>query len=296
MTAKRKSERHAGRFSTVTTCISTTLVLLLLGVVTLFVSVGTTFSRQLREGLTVEVMLKDSATNQQLVETQAALRKAPYARRVDYLSKERSTREMNAALQGEMGEFLGASPIPAEFEVYLRADYANLDSLRHYEKSIRRLPGVADINYPRDIMESLDRTIPTIGLVLLVIAALLAIVSFSLINNTIRMNIYARRFSIHTMKLVGAKWSFIRRPFMWQAFWIGFVAVLISGGILAAGMYYLQYEAGTGDIYLNQLITPEVWAVTLGLVAVCGLLLTMLCAYFSVNRHLRMSSSEIYLK
>lgn len=296
MTAKRKNERHAGRFSTITTCISTTLVLLLLGIVTLFVSVGTTFSRQLREGLTVEVLLSDSATNKQLVETQAALRKAPYARRVDYLSKERCTREMNAALQGEMGEFLGSSPIPAEFEVYLHADYANLDSLRHYEPAMRRLPGVTDLNYPRDIMESLDRTIPAIGLVLLIVAALLAIVSFSLINNTVRMNIYARRYSIHTMKLVGARWSFIRRPFMWQAFWIGLVAVIISGGILAGGMYYLQFEAGTGDIYLNQLITPEVWAITLGLVTVCGLLLTMMCAYFSVNRHLRMSSHEMYLK
>lgn len=295
MKAKKRKERSTGRFSTVTTCISTTLVLLLIGIVVLFVSIGTNFSRQLREGLTVEVLLKDSVSQASLLQTQAALRQAPYARRVDYISKERGTKEMNEALQGD-GELLGSSPIPAEFEVYLRADYANLDSIRHFEPQIRKLAGVDDVNYPRDIMESLDRTIPSVGLILLVVAALLAVVSFSLINNTIRMSVYARRYGIHTMKLVGAKWSFIRRPFLWQAFRIGLVAVLIAGGILGGSMYYLQFEAGTGNIYFNQLITPEVWAATLGVVIVCGLLLTMFCAYVSVNRHLHMRGNEVYLK
>ncbi len=296
MKSRKRKERHAGRFSTVTTCISTTLVLLLLGVVVLFVSIGTNFSRQLREGLTVEVLLNDSISNADLLRTQAALRQAPYARLVDYISKERGTQEMNEALQDDGTEFLGTSPIPAEFEVYLNADYACLDSLRRYEPSIKRLPGVDEVTYPRDIMESLDRTIPSVGLVLLIVAALLAVVSFSLINNTIRMSVYARRYGIHTMKLVGARWSFIRRPFLWQAFRIGMVAVIIAGGLLGGSMYYLQFEAGTGNIYFNRLITPEVWIATLGSVVVCGLLLTMFCAYISVNRHLHLKGDEVYLK
>lgn len=296
MAKKRKKNRSAGRFSTLTTCISTTLVLILLGIVVLFVTVGTNFSRQLREGLTVEVMLNDSITNKDLMTTQSRLREAPYARKVDYISKERGTREMNEALKSDMIDFLGVSPIPAEFEVYLKADYANFDSISHYEKSMKAMPGVSEVNYPRDIMTSLDRTIPTVGLGLLVIAGLLALVSFSLINNTIRMSIYARRYSIHTMKMVGAKWSFIRRPFIWQAFRIGLVAAILAGGLLAGGLYYLQFEAGAGDIYFNQLITPEVWIITLGVIFVCGLLLTMWCAYWSVNKHLHMSTSEMYLK
>ncbi len=293
---KRKKPRRAGHLSTVTTCISTTLVLLLLGTVVMFVTIGTNFSRQLREGLTVEVMLSDSIAPAQLKATQARLRTAPYAARVNYISKEQGTREMNDALQGDMGEFVGSSPIPAEFEVYLKADYANLDSLAHYEASIRALPGVSDVAYPRDVMQSIDRTIPAVGLGLLVVAALLTLVSFSLINNTIRMNIYARRYTIHTMKLVGASWGFIRRPFIWQALRIGLVAVIISGAVLGGSLYYLQFEAGAGDIYLSQLIDPWVWTLTLGIVAACGIILTVCCAWVSVNRHLRLRGGEVYLK
>lgn len=108
------------------------------------------------------------------------------------------------------------------------------------------------------------------------------------------MSIYARRFSIHTMKLVGASWSFIRRPFIWQAMRIGFVAAVLAGSLLGGAMYYLQFEAGAGDIYLNTLINPMVWIATLGCIFVCGLVLTTWCAYVSVNRHLRMTSNKIY--
>ena len=133
MAKNRKKQRKAGRFGTVTTCISTTLVLLLLGLVVLFVGIGNNFSQELRQGLTVEVMLSDSVSNAELLQTQAHLRQAPYARKVDYISKERGTREMNVALQEDLGDLIGESPIPAEFEVYLKADYANLDSLTRYE-------------------------------------------------------------------------------------------------------------------------------------------------------------------
>lgn len=296
MSKKRRKKRSAGRFSTITTCISTTLVLILLGIVVLFVTVGNNFSRQLREGLTVQLELRDGLAQGDLKTTITRLRQAPYAREVQYISKEQGTRELNEALQGEMGDFWGGSPVPAELEVSLKAEYANLDSLTHYEKSMQSLPGVSCVNYPRDIMESLDRTIPAVGFGLLVIAGLLGIVSFSLINNTIRMSVYARRYSIHTMKLVGASWGFIRRPFIWQAFRIGLVAALLAGGLLGGALYYLQFEAGAGDIYFNQLITPEVWVATLGVIVACGILLTMWCAYISVNRHLYMSEGEMYLK
>lgn len=296
MSGKHSKRKNTGKFSVVTTCISTTLVLMLLGIVVLFVTVGNNFSRQIREGLTVEVMVSDTIHRSDLLSLQTFLRQAPFSRRVDYISKERGTREMNEALQGNMDEFIGSSPIPAEFEVYLNSAYANLDSLSHFEPVLRSRPGVIEVSYPRDVMESLDRTIPMVGLALLIVAALLALVSFALINNSVRMSVYARRFSIHTMKLVGAEWSFIRRPFLRRAFFIGLVAVLIADGLLGGSLYYLQFMAGEGEVYLNDLITPEVWAATLGIVAVCGLVLTVWCAYLSVNRHLRSDESDVYLK
>lgn len=296
MSKPHKKRRTRGHFGAITTCISTTLVLVLLGIVVLFVSVGDNYSRQLREGFTVEVMLNDSIQPVQQSATLAALRKAPYAREVNYISKEQGMREMNDVMGGDLGTFDGTSPVPAEFEVFLNYDYANAVSLARYEKAMLALPGVSEVNYPRDIMQSLDRTIPAIGLGLLIVAGLLALVSFSLINNIIRMSVYARRYSIHTMKLVGASWSFIRRPFIVQALRIGIVAAIIACGLLGGMIYYLQFEAGAGDIYINQLITPEVWIYTLGVIVVCGICLTAWSAYLSVNHHLSLRGGEVYVR
>lgn len=296
MSKPHKKRRTRGHFGAITTCISTTLVLVLLGIVVLFVSVGDNYSRQLREGFTVEVMLNDSIQPVQQSTTLAALRKAPYAREVNYISKEQGMREMNDVMGGDLGTFDGTSPVPTEFEVFLNYDYANADSLARYEKAMLALPGVSEVNYPRDIMQSLDRTIPAIGLGLLIVAGLLALVSFSLINNIIRMSVYARRYSIHTMKLVGASWSFIRRPFIVQALRIGIVAAIIACGLLGGMIYYLQFEAGAGDIYINQLITPEVWIYTLGVIVVCGICLTAWSAYLSVNHHLSLRGGEVYVR
>lgn len=279
----------------ITTCISTTMVLVLLGVVVLMVTVGNNFSRQLREGLTVEVVLSDSIQHKQLLAVQSTLRQAPYSRHVAYISKEKGIANLNEAMGSDIGTFEGSSPIPAEFEVYMKAEYANLDSLQRYEKEMAKITGVTEVIYPKDEIQSLDRTIPPVGIALLAVAALLAMVSFSLINNTVRMNIYARRYSIHTMKLVGASWRFIRRPFMWQALRIGLVAAVLAGSLLGGTIYFLQFEAGAGDIYVNQLITPEVWIATLGCIFVCGIGLTALCALFSVNHHLRMRGGDVFV-
>ena len=296
MNTKHRKGRKTGKFGTITTCISTTMVLILLGIIVLFVTVGTNYSKQLREGLTVEVMLSDSITPSQFIQTQAALRKANYSRRVVYISKEQGIKDMDDVMGGDMGSFEGYSPIPAEFEVYLKYDYANADSIARIKIEVQKLPAVTEVSYPQDIMESLDRTIPAVGFGLLAIAVLLALVSFSLINNTIRMSVYARRYSIHTMKLVGAKWSFIRRPFIGQALRIGLIAACIASALLGYLIYYLRFEAGAGDIYLNELITPDVWIATLGIIFICGIVLTSWCAYLSVNHHLSLKGGDVYIK
>lgn len=290
MAKQQKKKRKIGQFGTLTTGISTTLVLLLLGIVVLFVSIGTNYSRQIREGLTVCISLNDSISQSELQATQARLRQAPYTRKVDYISKEQGTREMNEALQSDMVDFIGFSPIPAEFEVYLKAEYANLDSLAHYEKSMKALPGVTDVSYPKDLMANLDRIIPTVGLILLVVAVLLSIISFSLINNSIRMNVYSKRYSIHTMKLVGASWGFIRRPFLWRNFWIGVLAACMADGMLwGAAVWLVSYEPE-----LVQIITPQVMMLVSAIVLVFGVLITWLCALFSINKYLQMKSSALY--
>lgn len=289
----KSKRKHTGSFTAITSCISVTLVLLLLGSVMMFMTMAMNFSRSVRENFTVEVLLDDSITPAQLDELKAAILAKPYTKQVNYISKEQGTREMMSDLGAAPEDFLGGSPIPAEYEIFLKAEYANHDSLARYMPALQAEKNVREVVYPLDLMQTLNHSISVISLVLLVLAALLTLVSFSLINNTVRMSIYARRYSIHTMKLVGARWSFIRRPFLRRAFFIGLVSALLADGLLFAAMNALVRMNVNAEF---EVVTPAVMALTLGLVAVCGLLLTVLCAFFSVNRHLRMNADQVFLK
>lgn len=289
----KKKKKHAGTLNTVTTCISTTMVLLLLGVVVFFVSVAYNFSRSVRENFAVEVLLDDSIRSNELADLKAYLVAQPYTRTVTYISKEEGTRMLLEDLDGRPEDFLGGSPIPAEYEVMLKAPYACPDSLALFMPALTQKPYVRDVIYPIDLLAGFDQVLRTGSLILLSIAALLALISFVLINNAVRMGVYARRFSIQTMKLVGARRGFIRRPFMMQAFWTGLLSAVLAGLLLMGGIMTL---ADMNDNSEFEVITPGVITLTLGVVLAAGLLLTMLCTYFSVNRHLHMRHSDAYLK
>lgn len=257
-----------------------------------FVSVAYNFGQMLRANVPLEIMLHDSITVEQRMQVERFVKKQVYVDSVRYVSKEQGTAEMAKAMQETPTEFLGYSPIPATYDLYLRAEYATLDSLRWIEPQLQKLAGVTEVDYPRDTLKHLDATIPIISLALLGVSVLLSFISFALINNSVRMGIYARRFSIHTMQLVGARWSFIRRPFMMTALWLGLISAMIAGLVLGGGIYLLQ---ATG-FFVKDLITWQVWTLTLGSILFFGLLLSLLCTYFSVNRFLRMKEADIFLK
>ena len=187
-------------------------------------------------------------------------------------------------------EFIGMNPFVPSIELQLKAQYANTDSLKWIASGLKSDKRITDITYPQDLMDSVNNNLNKINLVLLILAVLLTCVSFSLINNTVRLGMYARRFTIHTMKLVGASWGFIRRPFLGNAVGIGLLAALLADGVLAAGVYALYtYEPGVLTV-----ITWQVMAVTGGAVFLFGVLITLLCAYVSVNKFLRMKAGDLY--
>lgn len=287
--SKHRKTTSGGALSSVTSCISTTLVLILLGTVVAFVTIANNFGNAIRENFTVEVLLDDSIPQRDLTVLQGRLAAQPYSRQVNYISKEQGTKEMMTDLGGAPEDFIGSSPIPAEYEVFLKADYATPDSLQKYMPVLRHMPYVKDVVYPLDLMQTVDHSIRNVSVGLLVVAALLAFVSFALINNTVRMNIYAHRYAIQTLKLVGAKWRFIRRPFMRRGLVSGLIAAVVAGVIVMAGMQTLVEMNGNADFAV---VTPMVIGVTLGSIFVGGILLTLLCTYISVNRHLRMSQAE----
>lgn len=286
---KKKSPR-GGRLDSVTACISTTMVLILVGTVLFFAAVANNLSRSLRENFTVEVLLNDSISQQQAYQLQSMLKNQPYTRQVVYTSKEEATRQQVEAV-GLDNEFLGSSPIPASFEVHLKADYANTDSLQRYMPQLNKDVRVSDVIYPGDLMKNVNRNISQVSLVLLIVAVLLGFVSIALINNTVRMSVAKRRDAIQTMKLVGAKWSLIRRPFLIKAFFIGLISSILADLALLSGMLGLHQW----DENISALVTPTVMSLTLIGVPVLGITLTMISAYFSVNRHIGMRRDDSYL-
>ena len=290
--AKKKNRKHSRHFmSSVTACISTTMVLILVGIIVFGGSMAGKLERTLKENFTVTLLLDDEISNRQAYDLQTDLRRMPYAKHVRYISKEKATRIQAETMGSDPSEFIGYSPIPASFEVQLRAEYACNDSIEKFAPNLRKASGVTDVIYPKDLVAKVNHNFRQISIVLLVIAALLGIVSLSLINNTMRLSIARRRHSIQIMKLIGARWGFIRKPFLLNAMGMGLLAGILADGVIFSGIYALM----SWDEGVASLISPAIIALTLGSVLLTGIVLTLVCAFFSVNRHLYMSREEANL-
>ncbi len=288
---RKRSSRRSGRLQSVTLCISTALVLILLGLVVFSTLLGRNLSSYVKENLVVTLLLEQDMTDTEAQTMCRALANRPYIKSVNFISKTQALQEATKAMGADPSEFTdGVNPLPSSVDLTLMGDYANNDSLRWIAKELKQYPKVSEINYQRDLIDTVNRNLAKIGLVLLVLAVLLTFVSFSLINNTVRLDIYARRFSIHTMKLVGASWSFIRWPFVRRAVVSGLLAAFLACVVLGGGMYLLY-------CYEPDVLTVISWvelAITAGAVFLFGIIITALCAGISVNKFLKMKAGELY--
>ncbi len=274
----------------ITACISTSLVLLLIGIITLLLLTANDLSRKLREEMTVEVVLKDNVSDKDISSLKKSLSKAPYNKECTYISKDDALKEMSVAMGVDPSEFLQYNPFYASFTIKLKSDYACSDSLKWIENQISSKAGVREINYQQELLDTVNSNIHKISGILLLLAALLSLISFALINNTIKLTVYSQRFVLYSMKLVGAKWSFIRKPFIIRNLWIGFASAVIAELIIYFGLRFgIKYEPAIAVIMSQNIIIPVFVIVT-----VLGLLITYLCALSSVNKFLRMKSGELY--
>ena len=274
----------------ITSSISTTLVLLLLGMVVFFVLSANNLSNYVRENIGFTVLVSDDMKEPEALKFQKILNEKTYVKESAYISKEQALREQTEAMGTDPAEFLGYNPFTASIEIKLNAEYANSDSIAWIEKEILANKKVMEVSYPQDLLDSINQNLQKISLFLLGLAALLTLISFALINNTIRLAIYSKRFLIHTMKLVGASWGFIRRPFLLRNMWIGILAGLLADAILIAmASMLVKYEPE-----LVEIVTPQTMLIVMASVFVFGLAITSLCAYISINKYLRMKASTLY--
>ena len=290
---KSKSRNNAVSYfdmQFITSSISTTLVLLLLGLVVFFVLAANNLSVYVRENINFSVLISDDMKETDILKLQKRLNNEPFVKETEYISKKQALKEQTEAMGNDPQEYLGYNPFTASIEIKLHSDYANSDSIAKIEKLIKRNTNIQDVLYQKDLIDAVNENIRNISLVLLALAVMLTFISFALINNTIRLAIYSKRFLIHTMKLVGASWGFIRRPFLKRNIWSGVLAAFIADTILMGAAYWLvSYEPE-----LIRVITPEVMLLVSGAVLVFGVVITFLCAYLSINKYLRMKASTLY--
>ena len=274
----------------VTSSISTTLVLLLLGLVVFFVLGAHNLSVYVKENINFSILISDDMKESDILKLQKKLDKEPFVKATEYISKKQALREQTEAMGTDPQEFLGYNPFTASIEVKLHSDYANSDSIAKIEKKIKKNTNIQEVLYQKDLIDPVNDNIRNISLMLLGLAVILTFISFALINNTIRLTIYSKRFLIHTMKLVGASWSFIRRPFLRRNFWIGVLSAVIADAVLWGAAYWLvSYEPE-----LIRVITPDVMLLVSVSVLIFGVLITWLCALLSINKYLKMKAGTLY--
>jgi cell division transport system permease protein len=288
------SEKEKRKFSIgnihLTSTISMSLVLFLIGMVSLLLFVARDMGTQIKENISLSLILNENVSGANIQRIEQYLQNSKYVKSVDFISKEDALKEHIETMGDNPEKFLGYNPLMASFEIKLKADYANNDSVNYIESKLKVFDGINRISYQKDIVNLVNDNIARISLLLMAVATILLLISITLMNNTIRVSIYANRFLINTMKLVGATPWFIRKPYMIRGMVNGLLASLISILMLGLLILYIKNELGLNlfALQLNTLI--EVSAIVIAL----GILMTALSSYFAVGKYLRMKTNDMY--
>lgn len=288
--SKEKKSKISYFQSNFTSTISVALVLLLLGIIAFLGILANTFSKELKENIGFSVVLQSETTPEQVAAMDKMWKASPYVSEVKYISKEAALQNWQAETGENLVELFGVNPLNAEYEVYVKAEYANLDSLQVIERQLKTITFVDEIAMHKSEVDAANRNISNVALVLFVIAVLLMLISFVLINNTVRLTVYSRRFLIHTMKLVGAKPGFIRRPFVISNMLNGLIAAFVSMLFLLGVYLFLQ---NIDEALVVSFSALEIVAVFAGLI-VLGVLICGLAAFLAADKYIRLSYDDLF--
>lgn len=272
------------------TVISISLVLLLVGVAALLVVNARSVSDYFKENMQVSVLMKQEVDDDEAMEYVAELDAMPFIKSSKFVSREQGTKEMAELLGEDFLKVFETAPIPVSIEVTLKADYVSTDSLEVVKKEIRRSGIVDEVVYQQSLVEKLNTNLKKISVVLGVFIVLLLFISFVLINNTVRLNVFSRRFTIHTMKLVGATKSFIRAPFMVQAVFQGLFSALLATLMLVGILFFVRNEFAQ----LFEVFRLDLLLVVIGVVILSGVVICTISTALVVGHLVSLSKEELY--
>ena len=270
--------------------VSISLVLLLVGVASMLLVNTRSVSDYFKENVQVAVIMKQEVKDAEAAGFQSVIDSMRFVRATDLVTRARGEKEMAELLGSDFLSVFESSPIPVSINVTLDAAYVSEDSLKVVENEIMRLPAVDEVVYQKSLVEALNSSLSRISLVLAVFIALMLFISFVLINNTMRLNVFARRFTVHTMKLVGATRAFIRGPFMVRAAFLGLFSSVIALLMLVGLLFFVRSEFSQ----LFEVFTlPRLLAV-MGIVVAAGLIICVTSTYFVVNKLVSLDKDELY--
>lgn len=270
--------------------ISISLVLLLVGVASILLVNARSVSDYFKENMQVSVLMKDSVPEEKAISFSESLLEERYIKTATFISKEQGEMELAELLGEDFVDIFETSPIPASVEITLDADYVSSDSLEVVKAEISRSPLVAEVNYQGSLVDALNANLSKISLILAFFIGLMLFISYVLINNTVRLNVYARRFTIHTMQLVGATRSFIRTPFLIQSAFQGIFSAFIAIMALIAILFFLR----NGFEQLFEIFRLDLLLLVMGIVVASGLVICVTSTYFVVNKLVSLKKAELY--
>jgi len=282
-----KKTQRSSRFSTV---VSISLVLFLLGALGVLLLHANKLSNYLKENIELSVVLNSDTDSLMINELYERIAKANYVKEAHIITKEQAAEELKKDLGEDFVSFLGYNPLFPSIDVRLRAEFADEATIASFLSSVKSNPSVKEVQYQASLVESINRNLKTITWILLGFSLLLILVSVALINNTIRISLYAKRLLIKSMLLVGATKGFIRKPFLLTSFWNGIIGAAIAIGLLTG----LFYAAEQKIPELTLIRDMQLMGIVAAILVLLGILLSFICTLFAVNKYLRYRTEDLH--
>lgn len=285
-----KSFTNKFRSTSLITIVSISLVLFILGLLALLIIDAQKITRDVKENADVEVFLYEEAKDADVAKLQKMLDASDYVKSTAYISKDSAAKQLQSVDKEDFIGLLGYNPLPASINIHVKADYANADSLAVIEKTLSHFPQVKEVMYQKSLIKMMNENLKKITLIMLGFSILLLLVSLTLINNTIRLTVYSKRFLIKTMQLVGATQAFIRRPFMWKGVRDGLVASVVALLMIFGVIHMAQSQLPD----LTEMNDVNTYFILTGTVLILGIAISLFSTYFAMRRYLRLRSDDLH--
>ncbi len=287
---EEKYNKRRLKSSYITTIVSITLVLLMLGVLGLIILHAKKISDHVKENIGFSIIMKEGIKEAEIIQLQKTIDATNFVKTTEYITKERAAKELTEDLGEDFISFLGYNPLLPSIDLRLKAQYANLDSLRTIENKLLKNKNVKEVLYQKSLVDLINKNLRKISLILLGFSILLLVIAIALINNTIRLSVYSKRFLIRSMQLVGATQRFIRKPFILKSIMQGIYSAFISIVFLAGIIYFSQKEIPE----LINLQDINTFLILFGTVILLGIFISSFSTFFAVKKYLKMNTDRLY--